>query len=70
MKVFGLWTERWEFLRNVLLRVANGAFQVSSATLWEKDDKSKLYFLWLANDFECFFFTLTGKIVGGVETTN
>ena len=47
IKVFGHWTEASDFLRNVLLRVAKVAFQVSSATLWEKTDKTKRYFLWL-----------------------
>ena len=46
-KVFGLWTERSDFLRKSLLSVAKGAFRMSSATLWEKDNESKLYFLWL-----------------------
>ena len=55
MKIFGFWTERSVFLRYVLLRVAKGAFHLSSATLWEKDDRSKLYFLRLVYDFECFF---------------
>ena len=47
----------WKFLlfereariscQNVLRRVAKGAFYVSRATLWEKDDRSKLFCLWL-----------------------
>ena len=47
MKVFGHWTETSDFPRKCFLRVVKGAFQVFSATLWEKDDKSKLYILWL-----------------------
>ena len=36
MKVFGHWTETSDFQRKGFLRVFKGAFQVSSATLWEK----------------------------------
>ena len=56
-KVFGLWTERSDFLRKILLRVAKGAFHVSRATLWEKDDRSKLFCLWLLYIFAWLFFT-------------
>ena len=45
MKVFGHWTKTSVFLRKGFLRVVEGAFQVSSAIPWEKDDKSKLYIL-------------------------
>ena len=65
MKIFFLWTERSHILRNVSLRVAKGAFQLSSATLWEKDDRSKFNFLWLVYDFECFFHCYT-KVSQGV----
>ena len=47
MKVFGHWTETSDFPRKCILRVVKGASQVFSATFWKKDDKSKLYFLWL-----------------------
>ena len=47
MEVFGHWTETSDFQRKGFLRVFKGAFQVSTATLWEKDDKSKFYVLWL-----------------------
>ena len=47
MKVFGHWTETSDFQRKGFLIVFKGAFQVSSATLWEKDDKSEFYVLWL-----------------------
>ena len=47
MKVFGHWTETSDFPRKRFLRVVKGAFQVFSATLWKKDEKSKLYVLWL-----------------------
>ena len=46
MKVFGLWTETSVFWRKWFLRVVKGGLQVSSATLWEKIDKSQLYILW------------------------
>ena len=42
MKIFGHWTETSDFPRKCFLRVVKGAFQVFSATLWEKDDKGKL----------------------------
>ena len=45
MEVFGHWTETSDFPRKCFLRVVKGAFQVFSATLWEKDDESKLYIL-------------------------
>ena len=54
MKIFGLWTGRSDFWWKILLRVAKGAFRMSSATLWEKDNESKLYFLWLVYDSECY----------------
>ena len=47
MKVFGLWTETSVLWRKWFLRVVKGGLQVSSATLWEKVDKSKLCILWL-----------------------
>ena len=47
MKVFGHWTETSDFRRKCFVRVVKGAFQVSSATLWERGDKSKLYILGL-----------------------
>ena len=46
-KIFGHRTETSDFQRKGFLRLVKGAFQVSSATLREKDDKSKLYILWL-----------------------
>ena len=45
MKVFGPWTETSEFQRKGFLRVFKGAFKVSSATLWEKDDEREFYIL-------------------------
>ena len=47
IKVFGHWTETSDFQRKGFLRVFKGAFQVSSATLWENDDKLEFYILWL-----------------------
>ena len=47
MKVFIHRTETSVFRRIRFLRVVKGAFQVSSSTLWEKSDKSKIYILWL-----------------------
>ena len=47
MKFFGHWTETSDFPRKCFLRVVKGAFQVFSATLWEKHDKSKIYILCL-----------------------
>ena len=47
MKVFRHWTEGSDFLRKCFLRVVKGAVHVSSATLWENDDRGRLYFLWL-----------------------
>ena len=44
---FGLWPVRSASLLKVLLRVDKGAVHVSSATLWEKDDRSKLFCLCL-----------------------
>ena len=41
MEVFGHWTEKSVFRRKWFLRVVKGAFQVSSETLCEKDDRSK-----------------------------
>ena len=35
MKVFGLWMESTVFWQKFFLRLAKGAFHVSSATLWE-----------------------------------
>ena len=46
-KVFSQWTETSDFRLKCFLGVAKGAFRMSSATLWEKDNESKLYFLWL-----------------------
>ena len=45
MKVFGHWTETSDFWLKCFLRVVKAAFQVFSATLREKDDKSELYIL-------------------------
>ena len=70
MKIFDLWTGRSNFLRKTLPRVAKGAFHVYTATLWEKDDKSKLNCLWLLWDFALLWFTMTEKIALGVKTTN
>ena len=46
-KVFDHWTETSDFGRKCFLRIVKGAFQMSSASLLERDDKSKLYILWL-----------------------
>ena len=67
MKNFVTWTERSNFLRNFLRRVPKGAFHVSRATLWEKDDKSKLFCLWLLKIFAWLFFSLTKKISPGCQ---
>ena len=53
MKVFVFWTGGSDFLRKNSRSVAKGAFHVSSATLWVKDDNSKL-------DCLGFFKTLRG----------
>ena len=47
MKVFGHWMEASDFRWKCFLRVVEGTVHVSSTTLWENDDKRKLYFLWL-----------------------
>ena len=46
-KIFGHRTETSDFQRKGFLRLVKGTFQVSSATLWKKDDKIKLYIFWL-----------------------
>ena len=68
MKIFGLWTERSDFLRKTLLRVAKGAFHVSRATLWEKDDRSKFSVCGFFKSLRDFFFT-DKKLAVGVKTT-
>ena len=57
MKIFGLWPVRASSLLKILLRFAKGAVHVSIATLWEKDDRSKLFCLWLLSIFAWIFFT-------------
>ena len=68
MKVFGQWTEISNFQRKCFLRVFKGAVHVSSATLWEKDDKSKLYILWLVYDFVGFLLLWGQKASQGCQT--
>ena len=46
-KVFSQWTETSDFRLKCFLGVVKAAFQVSSATLRERGDESKLYILWL-----------------------
>ena len=60
MEVFGHWTETSDFPRKCFLRVVKGAFQVFSATLWEKVDKNKLYVLWFRT--VCVFFCYERKV--------
>ena len=67
MKVFGQWTEISDFRRKWFLRVFKGAVHVSSATLWGKDDKSKLYILWLVWDFVGFLLLWGQKASQGCQ---
>ena len=65
----GVWEETSNLWQKPQNRVAKSAFHVSRATLWGKDDESKLYDyqlflrLWVS-----FLFCSTEKVVGGVET--
>ena len=67
MNVFGQWTEISDFRRKWFLRVFKGAVHVSSATLWGKDDKSKLYILWLVWDFVGFLLLWGQKASQGCQ---
>ena len=69
MKMFGLWPVISASLLKILLMVAKGAVHVSSATLWEKDGRSKLFCLWLLYIFAWIFFHWQKKLALGVKTT-
>ena len=57
MKFFGLWPVRSASLLKILLKVAKVAVHVSSATLREKDDRSKFSVCGFFKYLREFFFT-------------
>ena len=67
MKVFGHRTETSVFRRKCFLRVVKGAFQVSIATFWEKDDKVKFTVCGLFRTV-CVFFWSERKISQGFQS--
>ena len=66
LKVSSHWTETSDFRRKYFLSVVKSAFQVSSGTFWEKDDKVNFTICGLFRSL-CVFFWSERKVSQGFQ---